>query len=352
MRDRWHESRLQGREKDILAAIVRQYISSGLPVGSKAVTSRLVEPLSSATIRNVMADLEQSGFLTQPHVSAGRVPTDKAYRFYVDWIAGSIRLGKETEKFIQDSLAAGRSTPEQLMSMTSRVLAEVSRHVGVVLGPRLEEKLLEHIKFVRLPDRRVLAVIVSRPDVVENKVIRLEEDFAQEDLDCAADFLNAEFRGWSLRTIRLEVFGRLAEMKSLCDRLLSNLGTLFVSGALGDEEPAPLFVEGTAKILEQAEIEDFRLIKDLLATFEEKVKLVKILSACLESSKSGVRTLIGQENPDREMQYCAIVVAPYHYRDRVVGVLGVVGPTRMEYERAITTVDYVAHLCSRLLSAN
>lgn len=346
------ETILRGRERDILAAVVRQYITSGLPVGSKTLAVRLDEALSSATIRSVMAELEESGFLSQPHVSAGRVPTDKAYRFYVDWIAGSTQLGKETERFIQESLTAEGSTPEQLMSLTSHVLAEVSRHIGVVLGPRLEEKLLEHIKFVRLPDRRVLAVIVSKPDLIENKVIRLEEDCSQEDLDRAADFLNGEFRGWSLRTIRLEIFGRLAEMKSLCDRLLSNLGTLFVLGALGDEEPGPLFVEGTARILEQAGIEDLRVVKDLLATLEEKVKLIKILSACLETSKSGVRTLIGRENPNREMQDCAIIVAPYHYRDRVVGVLGIVGPTRMEYDRAITAVDYVAHLCSRLLSAN
>jgi heat-inducible transcriptional repressor len=346
------EGKLRGRKREILAAIVRQYISNGVPVGSKALAGRLDEAVSPATIRHVMAELEDSGYLSQPHVSAGRVPTDMAYRLYVDWIAGTTQLGKETERFIRETLTAERATPEQLMALTSHVLAEVSRQVGIVLGPKLEEKLLEHIKFVKLPERRVLAVIVSKPDLVENKVIRLEEDFSQQELDGAAEFLNAEFRGWSLRTVRLEIFGRLAEMKSLCDRLLSSIGTLFVSGALGDEEPGTLFVEGTRNFLEQAGVENFRVVRDLLATFEEKVKLIKILSACLESSQPGVRTVIGRENPNLEMQDCAIVVAPYHYRARAVGVLGVVGPTRMEYDRTITAVDYVARLCSRLLSAN
>ncbi len=348
----WGEIRLDRRRSEILAAIVRQYISSGLPVGSRAVADQLPAPLSSATVRNVMAELEGGGFLYQPHVSAGRVPTEKAYRFYVDRIVEGTRLRPETKSYIDAFFSAGTSTPEELMARTSRLLARVSQHVGVVLGPTLEEKILEHIKLVKLPDRRILAVIVSRPDLIENRVLRLEEDFSQDELDRAAEFLNTEFRGWSLRTIRLEIFSRLAEMKALCDRMLSNVASLFTSGALADEELGPVFVEGAATILDRPEFEDFRKIKDLLATFEEKAKLVKILSACLGSTSSGVRTLIGRENPNYEMQYCAIIVAPYHYRDRVVGALGIVGPTRMEYDRAITTVDYVAHLCSRLLSTN
>ena len=141
-------------------------------------------------------------------------------------------------------------------------------------------------------------------------------------------------------------------MKALCDRLISNVATLFASGALTDEEPGLLFVDGAAKIFDRPEFEDVRRIKELLATFEEKAKLVRILSGCTGSTIPGVRIVIGRENPANEMQDCTFVVAPYHYRSRAVGALGVLGPMRMEYERAITTVDYVAHLCSRLLSAN
>ncbi len=346
------EKELGKRARDVLAAVVRQYVSKGVPVGSKAVARRLTESVSPATVRNCMAELERQGFLEQPHTSAGRVPTDTAYRFYVDRVLGPTRLAPATEKFIDESMGSGDQAPEDLMVKASRVLSEVSRNVGLVLGPPLEDKLLEHIKFVRLSECRVLAVTVSKPDLVENRVIHLEEDVSQQELDRTADFLNTEFQGWSLRAIRLEVFKRMEEMKQLCDHLITNVANLFAWGALGGEESGQLFVEGTSKMLDQPEFEDVSRIRELLSTLEEKAKLIKILNACLQSSAPGVRIFIGRENPTSEMRHCTLIVAPYHYRDRVVGARGVVGPKRMEYDRAITAVDYVAHLCSKLLSTN
>ncbi len=343
---------LPRRDRDILVAIVRQFIETGAAVGSKTVAEKLLETLSSATIRSVMASLESLGYLSQPHISAGRVPTDKAYRYYVDRTVSSSRLAPATEEYIHESLLAESGALEQMMSSASRILSEVSHNVGLALAPALEEKVLEHIKFVLLPDRRILVVIVSKPDLVESKVIRLDEDFSQKELDRTADFLNAEFRGWSMGTIRLEVFKRMEEEKILADRLLKNVATLFMWSALISEEPGSLFVDGRAKILDHVEFDNIRKIKELLETFEEKAKLVRILSACLTTREPGVRILIGRENSESWMYDCTLIVAPLHYRDRVVGALGVVGPTRMEYDRAISTVDYIAHLCSRLLSSN
>jgi heat-inducible transcriptional repressor len=343
---------LPTRDREILVALIRQFISSGLPVGSKALAVQLPEPLSSATIRNVLAALEESGFLVQPHVSAGRIPTEQAYRFYVDCVVAGARLAPDTERYIDLTLRSDANRLERLMIKASRTLSEVSHNVGLVLAPALEEKLLEHIKFVNLPDHRVLVVIVSKPDLVENRVVRLEDEFTQEELDQAANFLNAEFRGWSLGTIRLEVFKRMEADKVLCDRLLKNVATLFMWGALSEEETGPLFVDGTARILERPEFEDVQKIKQLVKTLDEKAKLGRILGACLQTPEAGVRILIGRENSEKQMHHCTLVVAPLHYRDRAVGALGVVGPTRMEYDRAISTVDYVAHLCSRLLSSN
>lgn len=340
------------RNRDILVALIRQFIAEGLPVGSKTLAGQLPEPLSAATIRNVMAELEEGGFLAQPHVSAGRIPTDKAYRFYVDRMISRTCLAPATEKYIDESLRSDSDALEQIMTRASRILSEVSRNVGIVLAPALEEKLLEHIKFVLLPDRRVLVVVISKPDLVESKVIRLDEDFSQEELDRTTDFLNAEFRGWSLRTIRLEVFKRIEADTILYDRLLRALATLFMWGVLANDEPGPLFVDGTATILEHHEFEDVQNIREILETLEEKAKLVKILSACLQMPDAGVRIFIGRENSERQMQHCSLIVAPLHYRNRAVGALGVVGPTRMEYDRAISTVDYIAHLCSRLLGSN
>ena len=345
-------SELSNRDREILVALIRQFIGSGVPVGSKALAAQLAQPLSSATIRNVLAVLEEGGFLEQPHVSAGRIPTDRAYRFYVDRVASGARLAPDTEKYIDQTLTSDAGRLERLMVKASRTLSEVSHNVGLVLAPALEEKLLEHVKFVNLPDHRVLVVIVSKPDLVENRVVRVEDDFTQEELDQAANFLNTEFRGWSLGAVRLEILNHLEAEKILCGRLLRSVATLFMWGALFEEETGPLFVDGTAKILDSPEFEDVQKIKQLVKTLEEKAKLVRILGACLQTPEAGVRILIGRENSEAQMQHCALVIAPLHYRDRAVGALGVVGPTRMEYDRAISTVSYVAHLCSRLLSSN
>lgn len=348
---KWHIE-LTNRDKQVLTALIRQFIANGLPVGSKALAAQVPMQVSSATIRSVLGSLEEYGFLTQPHISAGRVPTEKAYRFYVDSVASGSRLSPDTERYIDRSLSSGQHGLERLMVNASRTLSEVSRNVGLVLAPALEEKLLEHVKFVNLPDHRVLVVIVSKPDVVENRVVHLDDEFTQAELDQSANFLNAEFHGWSLGTIRLEVFKRMEADKVLCDRLLRNVATLFMWGALSEEESGSLFVDGTAKILDSPEYEDVQKIKQLVKTLEEKAKLARILAACLQLPEAGVRILIGRENAEKQMQHCTLVVAPLHYRNRAVGALGVVGPMRMEYDRAISTVDYVAHLCSRLLSSN
>lgn len=346
------ENELGARHQEILAVLVRLYVSTGEPVGSKAVSGHFHPSLSPATIRNVMAELEVAGFLTHPHTSAGRIPADKAYRFYVDRLTKPTCLGVAIEKYIEETLSAEAVPMDEFMERVSLLLSEVSNNLGLVLGPSLEEKLLEHIKFVRLPDARVLAVIVSKPDLIENKVFRLEDDIDQQALDRAADFLNHEFRGWSLRTIRVEMVKRVEEMKALSDQLLSDAAKLFMWGALAQTQPGPLFVGGAARILDQQDFLDAGKVKELLATLEEKAKVVKILSACVEAAHRGVQVLIGRENPNSEMAQCTCIVAPYHYRRRPVGALGVIGPTRMEYDRAIKTVEYVAQVTSRLLSAN
>jgi len=342
--------------RDLLGAIVRRYIASATPVGSKSIAAGLPEALSSATIRNCMAELEMAGFLSKPHASAGRVPTDRAYRFYVDSIMASAHLAPDTQRYIDETLERNASGPEQLMASTSRVLAELSRCVGLVVGPASSGRILEHIKFVKLSEQRVLVVIVCRPDLIENKVVRLEEEVSQAELDRAADYLNSGFRGWSLRAIRVQVFRRLEEMKSVCDRLLSKIAELFSVGALAnsetDDENGPLFLDGASRMIGAPEFEGLERMRELLATFEQKARLVRIVNACLLQSGSGVRAIIGRENPESEMQQCALIVAPFHYRHRAVGAVGLVGPIRMEYDLAIRMVEHVAHLCSKLLSVN
>ncbi len=343
---------LSRRHKEILDFVVRRYVEQGAPVGSKAIAQRFTEPVSSATVRNVMAELEVLGYLSHPHTSAGRVPTDKAYRHYVDSLEMLPALSDATSAYIEDYLQRQLTSADDLMARISRLLAEVSQHMGVVLGPARGEKLLEHIKFVRLPGMRALAVMVSKPDVIENKVFTLEQDFTQEELDRTADYLNQEFRGWSLRTIRLELIKRMEALRSFSDRLLSNIATLFMWGAMGEEEPASLFVDGAARMAGRPDMMEAGGVSQLLEAVEHKAKIIQILDACLNVSSAGVRALIGQENPNAEMRQCTFIVAPYRYRERTVGVLGVIGPKRMEYELALSTVEFVARVTTRLLSAN
>ncbi len=344
--------RLVRRHEEILAAVIRRYVADGKPVGSHAISQSLEHSLSPATVRNCMADLETAGYLEQPHISAGRIPTDRAYRLYVDRWLGPRGLNATTQRYIAETLRAHCTALETLLGEASKVLAEVSRNVGVVVGSPLDEDSLEHIKFIKLPEHRVLAVVVSKPDRVENKVMRVEDEISQEELDRAANYLNEHFRGWSLRAVRMEVFQRLEGMRALSDQMISNLTKLFTWGKLAESEPAQLFVEGAAKLLGRPDFGDVRAARSLLAAFEGKAKLARILDACLKTPGQGVQVLIGRENPSREMRQCAVVAAPYRYRNRVVGALGVVGPTRMEYDRAVSTVDFVANTCSRLLSTN
>ena len=350
MRD---QEKLERRQLEVLASVVRRYVVTGTPVGSKAVAEDLHDSLSSATIRSIMAELEAGGYLQQPYTSAGRIPTDKAYRLYVDRVAGGSSIHPDVARYIQQALGADGMDPEQLMTRTSHLLSELSQNVGFVLAPPLSEKLLEHVKFVALPEHRVLVVIVSRPELVENQVIRLEKEIPQDELDRAADYLNGEFRGWSLRTIRLEIFKRMEEMRSSYETILTRVARLFEEAAIGQRGSGSLFMDGTMKILEQPEFLDAARIRQLVETLEQKARLIEILTACIEnSSNSRATILIGRENPAAEMSPYTLIIAPYSYRSRTVGAMGVVGPTRMEYDRAIQAVEYIAQLTSRLLSIN
>ncbi len=357
---------VEQRRREVIRAIVQEHITTGLPVGSQRISrewSGRISPMSPATVRHVMAELEEAGYLAQPHTSAGRLPTDQAYRVYVEEIrksappSSSIKLKKLiSQKLNLPAPEGAEKSGEKL----SRLLSRVSHHVGMALGPRQSENLLEHVKLVKLPDKRILAVIVSKPDLVENKVIRIDEkrsreEMSQVDLDRAADYLNAHFKGWALGAVRVEVERRLRQERLHFQKLKRQLTLLVREGILPAEaawEIPEVFVDGTANLLDRVEFRDLARAKGLLEKLEQKEILVKILTACMRSPGVPVHVVIGEENPDREMKGCTIVMAPLLAGDRVLGALGVLGPTRMEYGRAITAVQYTAQLVSRSLANN
>lgn len=354
-----------GRGQAILSAIIREHVLTGEPVGSRSVAQACASRAgwSSATIRNVMAELEDAGFVEQPHTSAGRVPTDKGYRFYVDHKVTSQRLGRADQALINRTLTAGKqqrhNQPQQLMETISHLLSEISENIGIVLSPSFTENLLQHIEFVHLTDGRVLVVLVFQPNIVQHKIIRLTEQIGQAELERTARYLNAEFNGQSLPQIRAEIVQRLGEEKALYDRLLQCAAMLCEESLAGEDEASgELFVDGASNILTKPDFADTERLRELFRTLEEKSRLVKILNECMTQGAGSAQTSgnlsvrIGRENNVSSLQGCALITASYRIgAGAATGTLGVVGPVRIEYERVMSVVDYIARNVELILSA-
>src|SRR6266705_66327 len=235
------------REREILTAIVETFIATGEPVGSRTLARTSREGLSAASIRNVMADLSDAGFLDQPHTSAGRIPTTEAYRYYVEQLTGTARLSHENENIIQGSLA-GISDPQDFSERTSHVLSLLSRNVGVAVAIGGPKNALEHVYFSRLSDQKVLAVVVTRSGLVRDRILRL--DLSQSDLDLAARYINENFRGWTMEAMRAELGRRLEQERSEYDRMMHSIEQLYKQGALAAEPGGQVvFVEGAANLV-------------------------------------------------------------------------------------------------------
>jgi len=348
-----------------LCVLINEHLVTGEPVGSRTIAERAPRTAgwSAPTIRNVMCELEEAGLVEQPHTSAGRVPTDKGYRFYVDhMLAGqtdllSARLSKADLAAINQLLGISQSelssAPSRLMEKTSHLLSALSQNVGIVVSPSLADNVLQHIEFVHLSDKRILVVLISAPNIVQNKIIQLEEELSQEELERTARYLNVEYSGKSLVTIRAEILELMQAEKTLYDTLLQNAILLCDRSLEGEEEATgDVYIDGASNILAKPDFSDVERMRELFRTFEEKSRLVKILSECVarDQTMTGVRVVIGREHVAPSMQSCALITASYRIGDgHASGTLGVVGPVRIEYARMMTVVNYVARLVERLL---
>ena len=348
---------LDSRAEVLLAALIKEHLVTGEAVGSRVLSDRFSHGFgwSPATIRNVMADLEEAGFVEQPHTSAGRVPTDKGYRYYVDNMLGEARLSRTDLKAIDHlfaSIDAGSST-DRLMETASHVLSALSQNVGIVVSPSLADNRLNHIEFVLLPDKRILVVLVSTANIIHNKVIRVADDLTQDDLDRTARYLNTEFSGKSLLSIRLAIVELMKEEKALYDRMLQNAILLCERSLEGEETSAGVYVDGTSNILTKPEFIDIERMRELFRTFEEKSRLIKILNECVHDAASypgDVHVVIGREHPTSSMRDCALITAPYRVGSNDnIGTLSVVGPMRIEYARIMAMVNYMARLIEHRL---
>jgi heat-inducible transcriptional repressor len=336
------------REHAILTAIVETYIATGEPVGSVSLARGNPEGLSPATIRNVMADLADSGYLEQPHTSAGRVPTPEAYRYFVEQISGKAHLSRADEGLIQGSFR-GVSDVQEFMERTSHVLSLISHGVGVAVTGTGVQNALEHVYFSRLGDRKILAVVVTRSGLVRDRLLRLERDLEPADLELAANYINENYRGWTLEAVRAEIGQLIERERSEYDRLTQSIAQLYQQGALaGDERLPDVYVEGAANLV--ANEKDRAHLSQLLKTLEEKEKVADLLAAYVDTRQEAVRVVIGLEQAAPQLRNFVLIGAPARVGDEVMGSLAVIGPTRMDYEHTITAVSYIARLFDSLLN--
>lgn len=349
------------RGQTILSAIVNEHFVTGEPVGSKTVAEKFANAsgLSSATIRSVMGELEDLGLLEQPHTSAGRVPTDQGYRFYVDNLLGVLSISNDDLYRIGDEFGLSDSefsaTPDRLMERTSQLLSALSNNVGIVVSPSLASDRLQHIEFVNLSDHRVLVVLVSAPNIVHNRIIRLNVAFTKDELDRTANYLNSEFAGKSLSEIRAAILKLMHDEKALFDKLLQT-AVILCSQSIEDEEdnPGEVYVDGTSNILKKSDFADLERLRELLSTIGEKSRLIQILNECVARDhlpQGGVQVVIGRENRTPSFQNCTLISAPYRIgNSSAIGTLSVLGPTRIEYARMISIVSYVARVLEKMMS--
>jgi heat-inducible transcriptional repressor len=354
-----NQNKTDSRGQAVLSAIIKEHLVTGEPVGSRTISDRFAHASgwSAATIRNVMGQLEEAGLVEQPHTSAGRVPTDKGYRFYVDNMLGEARLSQADMAAINSLLknvqADAGGTPERLLEKVSHALSALSENVGIVITPSLADNRLQHIEFLQLADNRILVVLVSAPNIIHNKIIRIDENLSQEELEQTARYLNVEFSGKSLLTIRAEIVEMMREEKALYDKLLYNAILLCNRSLEGEQATtAEVYVDGASNMLTKPDFADAERMRELFRTFEEKSRLVKILNECVSRDQAlagEARVIIGREHAAPSMQNCALITAPYWIGHDVTGTLGVVGPMRIEYARMMAVVNYMARHIEQLL---
>jgi heat-inducible transcriptional repressor len=349
-----HEARedaLGERAQHLLRTLVESYIRDGQPVGSRALSRESGLQLSSATIRNVMADLEELGFVASPHTSAGRIPTDKGYRFFVDTLLQLKPLDEAVSSEIRRQFEAshehGGST--ELIATVSQLLSSATQLAGVVTLPRTRSAAITHIEFVPLSENRVLVVLVFNEREVQNRIIQLERHFSPDELKRASNYLNEQFRGRSLREVRQEILRQLSDARASMNQIMLDAISVAQQVFEGGEGRLEYVIKGETNLMGVAELTSVEKLRRLFEAFNEKRDFLHLLDHSLKAE--GVQIFIGHESGYRILDDCSVVTAPYTVGDSVVGVLGVIGPTRMAYERVIPIVDITAKLLGAALNS-
>lgn len=339
---------LDERSKKVLCAVVQNYINFPEPVGSGTVAKNYSFGLSPATIRNIMADLEEMCYLTQPHTSAGRVPTDRGYRLYVDSLlterSFTTRDPLQELYKLYKSLEALRDNIDMLFNEITKTTSKLSHYLGVAMSPKPDLTTLNRIELFRYRADQVAAIIFTVEGVIKNRVISFDSEVTQRDLNKIAEYLNSEFSGYTFNEIRLKVVREMSKEKTMCDRLISKAIKICQEAFFSPH--GDLFIAGLAEVLDLPDFADLRKIKEISRAIEDKHTIIKLLDKL--SELDGIQVIIGSENALDELKKLSVVVASCKEASRPIGVIGIIGPTRMNYSKAISIVDTTSKFITKM----
>lgn len=335
------------RNQKLLRLLIERYIHDGIPVASKILANDPSIKISPATIRNIMADLEATGFLSSPHTSSGRVPTAKGYRFFVDDLLDAKSISDTDISTFVTQLKEYTDTKE-LVSAASSLLSGITKFASIIMLPRSNVAILKQVEFLLLSDNRILVVLVLNQNEVQNRIIYSERCYTCSELQKAANYINTHFVGLELNTIRKKILDAMRHDRCDLDNIFELImSTSEVAFAANREESDGCVISGERHLLDFAEETDITKLRALFDAFTQKRSILHLLDQCINAD--GIKIYIGEESGYEVFGDCSLVTAPYLVNDKVIGVLGVIGPTRMQYERVISAVDMTAKLLSTVL---
>ena len=335
---------LKEREQTLLKTLIERYIADGQPVGSRALSRYSGLELSPASIRNIMADLEEMGFIASPHTSAGRIPTARGYRLFVDSLLTVRPLAEVEISQLEGQIQAG--TVDRMVSSASHLLSELMNFAGVVMAPKRRSAAFRHLEFLRLAEKRVLLIIVTPEGDVQNRILFTDRSYSAGELTEATNFVNQHYAGLHFDEIRLRIREELKELQSDMSSLMT---AALDAGSEAGEPMENVVISGERHLLDVEDLSsNMARLRQLFGLFEKKTELLRLLE--LSSRANGVQIFIGNESGLVPLDECSVVAAPYEVEGQVVGTVGVIGPTRMAYERVIPIVDVTARLLGSALN--
>jgi len=338
------------RKKKILKAIVQDYIATAEPVGSRTIAKKFELGVSPATIRNEMADLEEMGLIEQPHTSAGRIPSDSGYRYYVECLMDPLVLDEEEKKNINREINSRLDEIQEVLEYTGKLISQVTSLTSLVMSPKSRNNILNKLYFLPYEKGKAIMVTVKENGSVENHIVDIGEDTTLEELQVLANIFNEKLGGTRVQDFKKgllnEICSELSRKRRMIDGMLGILQRMFEEKE--DENTERVYLGGILNMLNQPEFKDINKVKNLFSIFEENSKLIELLHPT--QKQKGLNVMIGAENPNTAFKDCSIISATYHINGKQVGSIGVLGPTRMDYRKAISIVDYMTKSLTEILT--